>query len=124
MKIGGVDRCLLGSQYADCDQSQPSILPDRMYRDGGAGSGSGTGLSRQNYLLVDVKILQPSEHRREIYISHTHMYRTTSPQGQVFLNINDVNTDWSILFFFDLKDYISYCKDVYKYFNLSSVNFL
>lgn len=25
--------------------------------------------------------------------------------------------------FFDLKDYISYCKDVYRYFNLSSVNF-
>lgn len=39
------------------------------------------------------------------------------------LNINYINTDWSILFFFDLKDYISYCKDVYKYFNLSSVNF-
>lgn len=40
------------------------------------------------------------------------------------LKINCINTDWSILFFFDLKNYISYCKDVYKYFNLSSVNFL
>lgn len=30
--------------------------------------------------------------------------------------LNDVNTHWSILFFFDLKDYISYCKDVYRYF--------
>lgn len=39
------------------------------------------------------------------------------------LKINCINTDWSILFFFDLKNYISYCKDVYKYFNLSSVNF-
>ena len=39
------------------------------------------------------------------------------------LKRNCINTDWSILFFFDLKNYISYCKDVYKYFNLSSVNF-
>lgn len=46
------------------------------------------------------------------------------PEIPQVLNIHDINTDWSILFFFDLKDYISYCKDdVYRYFNLSSVNF-
>lgn len=50
------------------------------------------------------------------------MYRLKFHKLKV-LNINYINTDWSILFFFDLKDYISYCKDVYKYFNLSSVNF-
>lgn len=40
------------------------------------------------------------------------------------LNIHDSLIQIEVFYsFFDLKDYISYCKDVYRYFNLSSVNF-
>lgn len=59
----------------------------------------------------------------------TSMMPTTYPPNRCTESLlpgdilNSTKTDRSILFFFDLKDYISYCKDVYRCFNLSSVNF-
>lgn len=89
---------------------------------GEAMAGKHGGLpAEQDYWLTEILQLEVRHRVRESNnISYIYMYRINFHKLKV---LNDINTDWSILFFFDLKDYISYCKDVYRYFNLSSVNF-
>lgn len=88
---------------------------------GGHGWEHGRLPTKRDYWLTMILQLDDRHYVRESYnISYIYMYRISFHKLKV---LNDINTDWSILFFFDLKDYISYCKDVYRYFNLSSVNF-
>lgn len=100
------------------------VLPIECSKRGRPWLGNMEGFQQDRTIDLQKKKILQLEFRNHVResnnISYIYMYRINFHKLKV---LNDINTDWSILFFFDLKDYISYCKDVYRYFNLSSVNF-